>query len=69
MSFGRALGDFGATMIVGGAVPMATTMPIALYNAVFYGSHQQATILALVQLGVAFAILLGVSRLGRLQPW
>jgi len=50
-------------------VPMATTMPIALYNAVFYGSHQQATILALVQLGVAFAILLGVSRLGRLQPW
>jgi len=56
-------------MIVGGAVPMATTMPIALYNAVFYGSHQQATILALVQLGVAFAILLGVSRLGRLQPW
>ena len=69
MSFGRALGDFGATMIVGGAVPMATTMPIALYNAVFYGSHQQATVLALVQLGVAFAILLGVSRLGKLQPW
>ena len=69
MAFGRALGDFGATMIVGGAVPMATTMPIALYNAVFFGSHEQAMVLALVQLGVAFAILLGVSRLGRLQPW
>ena len=69
MAFGRALGDFGATMIVGGAVPMATTLPIALYNAVFYGSHEQAMVLALVQLGVAFAILLGVSRLGKLQPW
>ena len=69
MAFGRALGDFGATMIVGGSVPLATTMPIALYNAVFYGSHGQAMVLALVQLVVAFAILLGVSRLGKLQPW
>jgi molybdate transport system permease protein len=69
MGFGRALGDFGATMIVAGSVPAATTMPIALYDAVFYGSHQQATTLALVQLGVAFVILLGVSRLGKVRPW
>jgi molybdate transport system permease protein len=69
MAFGRALGDFGATMIVAGSVPMATTMPIALYNAVFYGSHEQAMVLALVQLAVAFAILLGVSRLGKVRPW
>jgi molybdate transport system permease protein len=69
MAFGRALGDFGATMIVSGSVPMATTMPIALYNAVFYGSHEQAMVLALVQLGVAFALLFGVSRLGKVGPW
>jgi molybdate transport system permease protein len=69
MAFGRALGDFGATMIVAGSVPMATTMPLALYNAVFYGSHEQAMVLALVQLSVAFAILLGVSRLGKVRPW
>jgi molybdate transport system permease protein len=69
MAFGRALGDFGATMIVSGSVPMATTMPLALYNAVFFGSHQQAMVLALIQLGVAFAILLGVSRLGKVRPW
>jgi molybdate transport system permease protein len=69
MGFGRALGDFGATMIVAGSVPMATTMPIALYNAVFYGSHEQAMVLALVQLVTAFVILLGVSRLGKLRPW
>ena len=69
MAFGRALGDFGATMIVAGSVPLATTMPIALYDAVFYGSHEQAMVLALVQLAVAFAILFGVSRLGKVRPW
>ncbi len=69
MAFGRALGDFGATMIVAGSVPLATTMPIALYEAVFYGSHEQAMVLALVQLAVAFAILFGVSRLGKVRPW
>ena len=69
MAFGRALGDFGATMIIAGSVPMATTMPIALYNAVFYGSHEQAMVLALVQLSVALAILLGVSRLGKIRAW
>jgi molybdate transport system permease protein len=69
MAFGRALGDFGATMIVSGSVPMATTMPIALYNAVFYGSHEQAMVLALVQLGVALSILFGVSRLGHVRAW
>jgi ABC-type molybdate transport system permease subunit len=44
-------------------------MPIALYNAVFYGSHEQAMVLALVQVGVAMVILLGVSRLGKVRPW
>jgi molybdate transport system permease protein len=69
MAFGRAFGDFGATLIISGSVPMATTMPIALYNAIFFGTHQQAMVLALVQLAVAFAILLGVSRLGRVRPF
>ncbi|MGA2294849.1 MAG: molybdate ABC transporter permease subunit [Acidimicrobiales bacterium] len=69
MAFGRALGDFGATMIVSGSVPMATTMPIALYDSVFYGSHQHAMVLALVQVGAALTILLGVSRLAKVRPW
>jgi molybdate transport system permease protein len=69
MGFGRALGDFGATMIVGGSVRMATTMPIALYQAVFYGSHAEAMTLALVQLVAAFTILYGVTRLGRIRAF
>jgi molybdate transport system permease protein len=67
LAFGRAMGDFGATMMVSGLIPMATTMPLALYNDVFSGPQEQATVLALVQLGVAFAILLAVSRLGRVK--
>jgi molybdate transport system permease protein len=69
MAFGRSMGDFGATMIVSGSVPMATTMPIALYNAVLFGTHQQAMVLALVQVAASLVILLGVSRLGRVRPW
>jgi molybdate transport system permease protein len=69
MAFGRSMGDFGATMVVSGSVPMATTMPIALYNAVLFGTHQQAMVLALVQVVVSLAILLGVSRLGKVRPW
>jgi molybdate transport system permease protein len=69
MAFGRALGDFGATMIVSGSVPMATTMPIALYDAVFFGSHSHAMVLALVEVAVALTILFGVSRLGRVRAW
>jgi molybdate transport system permease protein len=69
MAFGRALGDFGATMIISGSVPMATTMPIALYNAIIYGTHEQAMVLALVQLSAALAILLVVSRLGKVRAW
>jgi molybdate transport system permease protein len=69
MAFGRAMGDFGATLIVSGSVPMATTMPIALYNAVYYGTHEQTMVLALVQVAVSLTILLGVSRLGKVRPW
>src|SRR6202034_2410173 len=47
MGFGRALGDFGATMIIAGSVPAATTVAIALYDGVFFGSHEQAMVLAL----------------------
>ncbi|MGC2173885.1 MAG: hypothetical protein WA614_00325, partial [Acidimicrobiales bacterium] len=63
------MGDFGATLIVSGSVPMATTMPIALYNAVYYGTHEQTMVLALVQVVVSLTILLGVSRLGKVRPW
>jgi len=65
MSFGRALGDYGATVAISGKLPGTTTMPLALFDAVFDGRPSEARALALVQTAVAVAILVGVSRLSR----
>ncbi|MFN7148442.1 MAG: molybdate ABC transporter permease subunit [Microthrixaceae bacterium] len=66
LSFARALGDFGATVMVAGNIPGRTqTMPIAVYDAVQAGDDDRAALLALVLSGVAVVALLVVGRLGR----
>jgi molybdate transport system permease protein len=66
LAFARALGDFGATVMVAGNIPGRTqTMPIALYDAVQAGNDDRAALLAIVLSGVAVAALLAVGRLGR----
>lgn len=70
MSFGRALGDYGATLAVAGeGSSPTTTMPIALFNAVFDGSPALARELALLQVGMSLTILLLVGRLGKTKAW
>jgi molybdate transport system permease protein len=68
MAFGRALGDYGATVAVAGG-PGTGTMPIVLYSSTFDGGADFARDLALVQVGVALTILLFVSRLGNAKAW
>ena len=68
MAFGRALGDYGATVAIAGG-PGTGTMPIVLYNATFDGSAELARNLALIQVAFALAILLVVSRLGNTRAW
>jgi molybdate transport system permease protein len=66
LGFARALGDFGATVMVAGNIPGRTqTMPIAVYDAVQAGDDDRAALLALVLSGVAVVALLVVGRLGR----
>lgn len=66
LGFARALGDFGATVMVAGNIPGRTqTMPIAVYDAVQAGDDGRAAILALALAVVAVAVLLVVGRLGR----
>ncbi len=49
LSFARALGEFGATLMIAGNIPGKTqTMPIAIYEAVTSGEERQAQILALI---------------------
>jgi molybdate transport system permease protein len=65
MGFGRALGDYGATVAIAGKLPGTTTMPIALFDAVFDGRAAEARTLALVQTAAALVILVVAGRLGR----
>lgn len=49
LSFARALGEFGATLMIAGNIPGQTqTMPLAIYEAVASGDDRRAQILALI---------------------
>jgi molybdate transport system permease protein len=66
LGFARALGDFGATVMVAGNIPGRTqTMPIAVYDAVQAGDDARAGTLALILAVVAVAVLLLVNRFSR----
>jgi molybdate transport system permease protein len=66
LGFARALGDFGATVMVAGNIPGRTqTMPIAVYDAVQAGDDARAGTLALILAIVAIALLLLVNRFSR----
>jgi molybdate transport system permease protein len=69
LGFARALGDFGATVMLAGNIPGRTqTMPIAVYDAVQAGDADRARTLALVLGAVAVAVLLVVNRYSRAAP-
>lgn len=58
LAFARAMGDFGATLMVAGNIPGRTqTMSIAVYNAMMSGDTAQANQLALIMTGVALLVL------------
>lgn len=59
LAFARAMGDFGATLMVAGNIPGVTqTMSIAVYDAMMSGDIVQANFLALIMTGVAVIVLL-----------
>jgi molybdate transport system permease protein len=65
LCFARAMGDFGATLMVAGNIPGRTqTVAIAIYDAVEAGNAQTARILVLVVSGIVLAILTVANRLG-----
>ncbi|AHF08931.1 MULTISPECIES: molybdate ABC transporter permease subunit [Dehalobacter] len=64
MSFARALGDFGTTLMVAGSIPDKTlTMPIAIYDSLQAGNYNMANFLVLIMTSVAVAVLYIVNRL------
>jgi molybdate transport system permease protein len=72
----RALGEFGATLMVAGNIPGRTqTLPLAIYDAVQARRYDDANFLVLVMTSLAFAGLWLVYRLARngketpSRPW
>ena len=71
LSFARALGEFGATLMVAGSIPGKTqTLSIAVYEAVQAGQDDTANFLVAVTSLVCVAVLLAAGRLvpGRVMP-
>ncbi len=66
LAFARALGEFGATLMVAGDIPGVTqTMPIAIYDAVQAGSLDRANLLVLIITVATIISMLMLSRFGR----
>ena len=64
LSFARALGEFGATLMVAGSIPGKTqTLSIAIYEAVQAGQDDVANHLVLITSLVCVAVLLTAGRL------
>lgn len=61
----RALGEFGATILVAGAIPGRTeTLAVAIYQRIQLGKDAEATTLLLLSLAVAFAATAAAELLG-----
>ena len=69
LAFARALGEFGATLMVAGSIPGKTqTLSIAIYEAVQAGQDDVANTLVLITSAVCIVVLLAAGRLnGRLR--
>lgn len=65
LAFARALGEFGATLMVAGNIPGRTqTLPLAIYDAVQSGDRARANLLALGLTCTAIVLLIAIRRLG-----
>ena len=66
LSFARALGEFGSTLILAGNIPGKTqTMPLAIYEAVISGEDARAQVLALILTGVSVSVIYLTNKLTR----
>lgn len=70
LTFARAVGEFGATVMVAGSIPGRTrTASLAIYDHVQAGRMDEAGMLALVLTGAAGLALLVLTRVGRGSGW
>lgn len=66
LAFARALGEFGATIMIAGNIPgETTTLSVAIYNLVQLGEDSQAWMFAAVSALLAFVSVAASQRLSR----
>jgi molybdate transport system permease protein len=65
LTFARALGEFGATLMLAGNIPgRTTTIPLAIYTAVQTGETAEALVLAGALTALSCLVILIANRLG-----
>jgi len=65
LAFARALGEFGATLMLAGNIPgKTTTVPLAIYTAVQTGESGDALVLVAALTALSCLVLLAAGRLG-----
>lgn len=70
LSFARALGEFGATLMLAGNIPGKTqTMPLAIYEATIAGEDRRAQALALILTAISIVAVYLTNKLSRSQVY
>jgi len=65
LAFARALGEFGATLMLAGNIPgKTTTVPLAIYTAVQTGESEQALVLVGLLTALSCLVLIAAGQLG-----
>ena len=69
LGFSRALGEFGATIVVAGSIPGRTrTLAVGIYSFTEVGRDREAAVLLAVSLCLAFGAVLVSNRLAAARP-
>lgn len=62
LTFARALGEFGATLMLAGNIPGKTqTIPTSIYYAVVTGKDEEASALVVIMVCFSFALVFGLN--------
>ena len=63
LAFARALGEFGATLMIAGNIPGKTqTMPLAIYTAIQGGREKEALLWVLLLITLSFVMIFGMGQ-------
>jgi len=70
LAFARAMGEFGATLMVAGNIPGKTqTLSVAIYDAVQAGNSQLANMLVIIISILTIAVLLTLNKVTKIKRW